>query len=42
MLSLTRVHRCEGTGAEFETVLGLLDGTQLGQGRVLLEGEPGT
>ena len=30
-------------GAEFETVLGLLDGTQQGQGRVLLvEGEPGT
>ena len=32
-----------GRGAEFETVLGLLDGTQQGQGRVLLvEGEPGT
>ncbi len=30
-------------GAEFETVLALLDGTQQGQGRVLLvEGEPGT
>ena len=30
-------------GAEFETVLGLLDGTQQGQGRMLLvEGEPGT
>jgi hypothetical protein len=29
--------------AEFETVLGLLDGTQQGQGRVLLvEGEPGS
>jgi hypothetical protein len=32
-----------GRGAEFETVLGLLDGTQQGQGRVLLVGgEPGT
>ena len=32
-----------GRGAEFETVLALLDGTQQGQGRVLLvEGEPGT
>src|SRR3984957_11140336 len=32
-----------GRGAEFETVLSLLDGTQQGQGRVLLvEGEPGT
>ena len=32
-----------GRGAEFETVLGLLDGTQQGQGRMLLvEGEPGT
>ena len=32
-----------GRGAEFETVLGLLDGTQQCQGRVLLvEGEPGT
>lgn len=32
-----------GRGPEFETVLGLLDGTQQGQGRVLLvEGEPGT
>jgi DNA-binding CsgD family transcriptional regulator len=32
-----------GRGAEFETVLGLLDGTQQGQGRLLLiEGEPGT
>jgi predicted ATP-dependent serine protease len=32
-----------GRGAEFETVLGLLDGTQQGRGRVLLvEGEPGT
>jgi hypothetical protein len=31
-----------GRGAEFETVLGLLDGMQQGQGRVLLvEGEPG-
>ena len=31
-----------GRGAEFEAVLGLLDGTQQGQGRVLLvEGEPG-
>src|SRR6201996_7331065 len=32
-----------GRGAEFETVLGLLDGTQQGHGQVLLvEGEPGT
>ena len=32
-----------GRGAEFETVLGLLDGTQQGQGRVLLVGGgPGT
>jgi len=32
-----------GRGAEFETVLGLLDSTQQGQGQVLLvEGEPGT
>jgi hypothetical protein len=32
-----------GGGAEFETVLGLLDGTQQGQGRVLLVGAgPGT
>ncbi len=32
-----------GRGTEFETVLALLDGTQQGQGRVLLvEGEPGT
>ena len=32
-----------GRGAEFETVFGLLDGTQQGQDRVLLvEGEPGT
>jgi DNA-binding CsgD family transcriptional regulator len=32
-----------GRGAEFDTVLGLLDGTQQGQGRLLLvEGEPGT
>jgi DNA-binding CsgD family transcriptional regulator len=32
-----------GRGAEYETVLGLLDGTQQGQGRMLLvEGEPGT
>jgi hypothetical protein len=32
-----------GRGAEFETVHGLLDGTQQGQGRMLLvEGEPGT
>jgi hypothetical protein len=31
-----------GRGAEFETVLGLLDDTRQGQGRVLLvEGEPG-
>ncbi|MFY9932689.1 MAG: AAA family ATPase, partial [Streptosporangiaceae bacterium] len=31
-----------GRDAEFETVLGLLDGTQQGQGRLLLvEGEPG-
>ena len=38
---LTRVHRCGG--AEFETVLGLLGGTQQGQGRVLLVGAgPGT
>ena len=30
-------------GAEFETVFGLLDGTQQGQDRLLLvEGEPGT
>ena len=32
-----------GRGEEFETVLGLLDSTQQGQGQVLLvEGEPGT
>jgi hypothetical protein len=32
-----------GRGAEYETVLGLLDGTQQGRGRLLLvEGEPGT
>jgi DNA-binding CsgD family transcriptional regulator len=32
-----------GRGPEFETVLGLLDSTQQGQGQVLLvEGEPGT
>ena len=32
-----------GTREEFETVLGLLDSTQQGQGQVLLvEGEPGT
>lgn len=32
-----------GRGAEFETVLGLLDGTKQDQSRVLLvEGEPGT
>jgi len=32
-----------GRGAAFETVLGLLDSTQQGQGQVLLvEGEPGT
>ena len=32
-----------GRGAEFETVLGLLDGTQQRQGRALLvEGEPGS
>ena len=32
-----------GRGAEFETVVGLLDGTQQGQGRVLfVGGEPGT
>ena len=32
-----------GRRAEFETVLGLLDSTQQGQGQVLLvEGEPGT
>jgi len=32
-----------GRGAEFETVFGLLEGTQQGQDRVLLvEGEPGT
>ena len=31
-----------GRGAEFETVLGLLDDTRQGRGRVLLvEGEPG-
>jgi hypothetical protein len=30
-----------GRGAEFETVLGLLDSTRQGQGQVLLvEGEP--
>jgi hypothetical protein len=33
---LTRVPRCGGRGAEFETVLGLLDGTQQGQCRLLL------
>jgi hypothetical protein len=33
----------QGRGEEFETVLGLLDSTQQGQGQVLLvEGEPGT
>jgi len=32
-----------GCGAEFETILGLLDDTRQGQGRALLvEGEPGT
>ena len=32
-----------GRRAEFESTLGLLDGTQQGQGRLLLvEGEPGT
>ena len=45
---LTRVDQTgpspmRGRGEEFETVLGLLDSTQQGQGQVLLvEGEPGT